>query len=221
MDEIGDVSPSMQVKLLRVLEAKEIERVGDHRTISVDARVIAATNRNLDHLVAQGIFRKDLFYRISVVPILVPPLRERKEDIPLLAQTFIDEIASRSNKTIMGLSQEALSIMLAYDWPGNIRELRNVIEYAFVLCRDSLIEPPHLMHKIKHASETSPLQSVVLKGDQRENPYLTKYHEKRDRLLEALRVAGGNRSKAARILGVSRVTVWKRMKKFGINTSIQ
>ena len=143
LDEIGDISPAIQVKLLRVLESREIERVGDHHPVPVDVRVISATNKNLEDFIIQGLFREDLYYRINVVPVHVPPLREHKEDIPLLAQTFIDKIARRSGKPITGLSRQALEIMLAYNWPGNVRELRNTIEYAFVLCNESLIGPHH------------------------------------------------------------------------------
>ena len=141
LDEIGDISLSMQVKLLRVLESQEIERVGDHQSIPIDVRVISATNKNLEELISGGHFREDLYYRINVVPIHVPPLREHKEDIPILAQTFIDMISRRSGKPIAGLSVEALESMLSYNWPGNVRELRNTIEYAFVLCNEPLIGP--------------------------------------------------------------------------------
>ncbi len=226
LDEIGDISPAIQVKLLRVLESREIERVGDHQPIPVDARVISATNKNLEDLIGQGLFREDLYYRINVVPILVPPLREHKEDIPLLAQTFIDKIARRSGKPITGLSPQALEIMLAYNWPGNVRELRNTIEYAFVLCNESLIGPHHLTPRITPPEESSepagfpgikgsfqidevPSEPAVAKGME-ENPDLL-------RLLQALKAARGNQSQAARILGISRVAVWKKMKKYGIN----
>jgi two-component system, NtrC family, response regulator HydG len=216
LDEIGDVSSSMQVKLLRVLEAREVERVGDHRPIPVDARVITATNKELEHLVAQGAFRSDLFYRINVVPVFVPPLRERKEDIPLLAQTFIDQIASRSNKSIVGLHQDALDMLLSYNWPGNVRELRNVIEYAFVLCREGLIEPGHIVHRINcKLASTSMAPREHAQGCE-DRFFGAKSQKERERLLRALRETGGNQSEAARILGVSRVTIWKRMKKFGI-----
>jgi two-component system, NtrC family, response regulator HydG len=216
LDEIGDVSPSMQVKLLRVLEAKEIERVGDLRAIPVDVRVVAATNRDLEGMVTEGTFRSDLFFRINVIPVFVPPLRQRKEDIPLLAQIFIDQIASRSNKSIAGLDQEALELMLNHDWPGNVRELRNVIEYAFVVCRDGLIGRDHVAHRINSRVRSSPAQSLGQMGNHATSFLEAKYHRERKRLLEALQEAGGNQTEAARILGVNRVTVWKRIKKFGI-----
>lgn len=216
LDEIGDIPASMQVKLLRVLEAEEIERVGDHRTISVDARVITATNRDLEGLVAGGAFRSDLFYRINVVPIFVPPLRERKEDIPLLAQTFIDRIASRSNKSIVGLGSKALDMMFDYDWPGNVRELRNVIEYAFVSCPEGLIEPRHIIHRINRRAVSPAAPPLSSPSEQRRDFLEKRTDPERERLVNALRETRGNQTEAARLLGVSRVTVWKRMKKYGI-----
>jgi two-component system, NtrC family, response regulator HydG len=215
LDEIGDVSLSMQVKLLRVLESKEIEKVGDHRPIPVDARIITATNKDLEDMVDKGLFRADLFYRINVVPIHVPPLRERKEDIPLLVQHFIDKTATRSARKIMGLSPQAMELMLAYDWPGNVRELRNVIEYAFVVCQDHLIETHHLAPRLRVSSRRGLCAPKYAPGDKQELG--TPANEGYERLLSALRQARGSRSEAARILGVSRVTVWKRMKKYGLN----
>jgi PAS domain S-box-containing protein len=215
LDEIGDISASIQVKLLRVLESKEIERVGDHKPIPVDVRLITATNQNLEDLVARNIFREDLFYRIHVVPIYVPPLRERKEDIPLIAQTFIDKIAARCGKAINGLTPEAAEAMNHYHWPGNVREVLNAIEYAFVLCTDERIGPHHLPPRITsaemsvHPSPSGPPSLKVGFAD-------STYYRQRERLVQALKQANGNRTEAARILGVSRVTVWKWMKKYGV-----
>jgi len=217
LDEIGDVSPAIQVKLLRVLESKEIERVGDQRPIPVEVRIITATNKNLDELVAQKLFREDLFYRINVVPIHVPPLRERKEDIPLLAQTFIDRIAAQSGKSIVGLSAEALEKICDYDWPGNVRELRNTIEYAFVLCHEPFIGPQHLPPRLTAAEVGSRAHLPVTGSNQVDNFRDGLVAQERERLIEALKQAGGSRSRTAEILGVSRVTVWKRIKKFGIH----
>jgi two-component system, NtrC family, response regulator HydG len=217
LDEIGEASPAIQVKLLRVLESKVIERVGDHTPIPVDVRVIAATNRNLAELVEQKTFREDLFYRINVVPINVPPLRERKEDIPLLAQTFIDRVRSQNGKPIFALSNEALEGMYSYDWPGNVRELRNAIEYAFVLCNDPFIGLEYLpAHCSGRSAFSAPPHSPSY--PQPSAPGGSKRNEAYEALIQALDEAGGNRSEAARMLGVSRVTVWKRMKKFGLLT---
>jgi two-component system response regulator HydG len=214
LDEIGDAPPVFQAKLLRVLESREIERVGDHRPVSVPVRVIAATNKNLKELVEHKLFREDLYYRINVVPVFVPPLRDRREDIPLLAQTFIDRTAVRTGRTIRALSPEALNILTAYDWPGNIRELRNAIEHSFVLCREAVILPKHLPSQFSgFGSGHEPRLAVKTARSPKGR---VEAPDERDALLRALEQAAGSRTEAARILGVSRVTVWKRMRKFGI-----
>jgi PAS domain S-box-containing protein len=207
LDEIGDIPPAIQIKLLRVLEDRKIERVGDNRSIPVDVRVITATHKNLESLIEQGLFREDLFFRINVFPLHCPPLSARREDIPLIAQSFIRRNAVSSGKKILGLTPEALEALTDYDWPGNVRELRNAIEYAFVLCQSGGIGVQHLPHKI---FDTSHEPGLACKLD----PECVK---DREQLVEVLRQAGGNQSKAARMLGVSRVTIWKRMKKFGID----
>ena len=213
LDEIGDVSPATQVKLLRVLESGEIERVGDHTPIRIDVRLITATNRNLEELIRDGRFREDLFYRINVVPIVVPPLRDRLEDAPIIAQAFCDKIAARTGKPIKGLSPAALARLTAYDWPGNVRELVNAIEYAFVVCSGDLIEPDHLPPKIAAyrpaVQARTPVAVAVDEPD----------HKKRE-LIETLAQTKGNQSEAARRLGVSRVTIWKRMKKYGLKSGL-
>ena len=207
LDEIGDIPPSIQIKLLRVLEERKIERVGDNRSIPVDVRVITATHKNLEALIEQGLFREDLYFRINVFPLHCPPLAVRREDIPLIAQSFIRRNSVSCGKKILGLTPEALEILTNYGWPGNVRELRNAIEYAFVLCQSGGIGAQHLPHKIVHGN-THPQAACEL------DPVCTK---DRSELIEVLRKAGGNQSEAARILGVSRVTVWKRMKKMGID----
>ena len=207
LDEIGDIPLSIQVKLLRVLEDKRIERVGDHRSIPVDVRIISATNKNLEKLIAAKQFREDLFFRINVFPLQCPSLAERREDIPLIAQNFIRRNAAASGKKILGLTPEALEKMSLYAWPGNVRELRNAIEYAFVLCPSGAVGTAHLPSKIVSAGET------VTPECRLDDAGLVE----RSRLIQALREAGGNQSAAARQLGVSRVTVWKRMKKYGID----
>ena len=212
LDEIGEVPLSTQVKLLRVLEEKEIERVGDHTPIRIDVRVISATNRQLEERIAQGLFREDLYFRINVFPLTCPTLRERMEDLPTIVQHFIRTNSEKSSKKILGLTPEALAKMSAYGWPGNIRELRNAIEYAFVLCTGGDIGLGHLPPKITGAATTAgfaPPPATL--------PLPAESQQKKEALLKALRHARGNRSEAARALGVSRVTVWKRMKKFGID----
>ncbi|MHB8809792.1 MAG: sigma-54 interaction domain-containing protein, partial [Desulfobulbaceae bacterium] len=141
LDEIGDLPLSTQTKLLRVLQEKEIERVGDHRPVKIDVRIIAATHKDLQQLIRQGQFREDLYYRIGVIPVYLPPLRERITDIPLLAESFIKRIGERTGKNISGITRGSMEVLLQYGWPGNIRELMNVIEYAFVLCPGGMIEP--------------------------------------------------------------------------------
>ncbi len=208
LDEIGDIPLTIQVKLLRTLEEKEIERVGDHRPIKVDVRIISATNKDLEALIAQERFREDLYFRINVFPITCPPLRLRIEDIPMIVQGFIRHNNSKSGKMILGLTPEAMEKMTRYDWPGNVRELRNAVEYAFILCSSGGINVQHLPPKIAGASLDCP------------EPPDTKdqiNQHKKEALIKALKKARGNRSEAARILGVSRVTVWKQIKRFGID----
>ncbi len=208
LDEIGDIPLSIQVKLLRVLEEKEIERVGSHTPISVNVRIITATNRSLEDLITEGKFRKDFYFRINVFPLCCPPLLERWEDIPLIIQHFISTTNKiNTEKKIQGITPGAMEKILLYPWPGNIRELRNVIDYAFVLCPGGEIDIQHLPPKIL-ASEGNMLKTIV------GNP---KKVTERERLLAALRRTAGNQSEAAKILGVSRVTVWKKIKRLGIN----
>ena len=208
LDEIGDIPPSTQVKLLRVLEEKEIERVGDHRPISVDVRIISATNKDLDNLIAQEMFREDLLFRINVFPLNCPPLAQRTEDIPMIVQNFIDQNVGKGGKTITGLTPEAMETILSYDWPGNVRELRNAIEYAFVLCPGGWIGKEHLPPKIEGFDQKT--ASGAKTGPRSRKT-------ERDNLLKVLRQVNGNQSEAARALGVSRVTIWKRIKKYGVN----
>jgi PAS domain S-box-containing protein len=208
LDEIGDLPLSTQVKLLRVLQEKEIEKVGDHRPISIDVRILAATNQDLSILMEEGRFREDLYYRIGVIPIHLPPLRERREDVPLLIEAFINRIHLKADKPISGMSREALNLLFSYDWPGNVRELINVIEYSFVLCHEGEIMPNHLPARVtgKQPSVAPRRRAVKKQNDEAE----------RKRILEALAATGGNQSKAAEILGISRVTLWKRLKAYDI-----
>ena len=208
LDEIGDIPLSTQVKLLRVLEEKEIERVGDHKPIAVDVRIISATNKDLEVMISEGLFREDLFFRINVFPLNCPSLAKRLEDIPPIVQNFIDQNRSKGVKEIIGLTPEAMEALLAYPWPGNVRELRNAVEYAFVLCSGNWIGKEHLPPKIaavgKRPSANHTMGSIS-------------WEEERTNLIQTLRRVAGNQSEAARILGVSRVTIWKRIKKYGID----
>lgn len=207
LDEIGDLPLSIQIKLLRVLEEKVIERVGDNRSIPVDVRVITATNRDLRQLVEAGSFRSDFYYRINVLPIVLPPLRERTEDIPLIAEMFFRRIQLKSNKPVTGISPEAMQALVRYHWPGNIRELKSAFEYAFVTCTNGRIDVQHLPPDIV-LRQAQPVAAPLadLKPDER----------KKQELIRALAQAKGNQSLAGRILGISRVTVWNRMHRYGI-----
>ena len=208
LDEIGDLPLSTQVKLLRVLEEMIIEKVGDNRPINVDVRIISATNKDLKTLVDNGHFREDLFYRINVIPISVPPLRDRIDDIPILADAFFRRTKLKNNKKIQGIANEAMKLLMEYAWPGNVRELKSAFEYAFVTCQNASILPEHLPPNIIH--EKSILNTV-------KTPSLNREELKKQRLVKALEQTNGNQSEAADILGVSRVTVWNQMKRYGIN----
>ena len=212
LDEIGDLPMSTQVKLLRVLEDKTIERVGDSTPIPVDVRIISATNKNLTQLVDQGLFRKDFYFRINVIPIHLPLLRERVEDIPFLAEAFFRKMKLKSGKDIQGISKDAMETLMRYAWPGNVRELKSAFEYAFVTCQNAMIQPAHFPSTLSQTGKRSRAAKPASINMQE--------IEKRE-LIEALETAGGNKSKAAKFLGVSRVTVWNRMKRFNVDTPRQ
>jgi transcriptional regulator with GAF, ATPase, and Fis domain len=217
LDEIGEISPYIQVKLLRVLQEKEIERVGDSRKRKVDIRVITATNKDLKSLVDAGTFREDLYYRLKVFPIFLPPLRERKEDIPLLIRHFIDLNNKASGKAVTSMTKQAMQAVMDYHWPGNIRELANAVEHAFVLCDGREIVIEDLPLEIRHTNAGSmdaapPLPSVPpAVSVSRPGHRLT-----RERLVAILQAAGWNKAEAARQTGLSRASIWKYMKKWNI-----
>ncbi len=207
MDEIGDIPLSTQVKLLRVLQERQIERVGDQTPIPVDARIIAATHRNLWQMCKEGRFREDLYYRLNVVPIPVPPLRERPDDIPLLVHHLIRAIRLRTEKPVQGVTEQTMKMLMAHDWPGNVRELINVLEYAFVVCHENLICPQHLPPLSEKGAPT------------KKQDLNRRFHRpSREELIVSLEKAQGNKAEAARLLGVSRVTLWKLLKKYAITT---
>lgn len=204
LDEIGEMPPASQAKLLRVIENKKIERVGDHTPIRVDARIIGATNRNLSEMVERKQFREDLFFRINVIPIHLPTLRERMEDVPVLADAIMRDLAKRSGKNITGLSKSALDLLLSYTWAGNVRELKSALEFAFVVAESGLIQPEHLPnHLLPVRKESEGITGREASSEKTE-------------LISALKKAGGNRSETARLLGVTRATVWNRMRKYNI-----
>ena len=208
LDEIGDLPESIQVKLLRVLETKQFERVGEQTTISVDVRIITATNKNLTELIARKEFREDLFFRINVIPIYIPPLRERLDDIPLLVHAFVKRLRTKTGKVITGLSVAAMERLTHYSWPGNVRELKSALEYAFVLCEQGVITPAQLPPHIAD----NPCESEKLTS-----PWLHKNTEEKEALIKALQQCGRNQSRSAKVLGISRGTVWNRMRKYGID----
>lgn len=209
LDEVGDMSPALQVKLLRVLQEKEYEPLGTNIPRKTDVRIIAATHKDLSRLVKEGKFRDDLFYRLHVVKIDLPPLRERREDIPLLIDAFIQKFNAKMGREIEGLSEEALRLLLRYDYPGNVRELENIIEHAFVLCRGNRIDLDCLP------------KELILKEEERDS-FLFSKEERPIEKAEAeivkrmLEKNMGNRIKAAKELGISRATLWRKMKKYGL-----
>ena len=209
LDEIGDMPLATQAKLLRVLQEKEFERVGGTRPISVDVRFIAATNKNLTAMVKNAAFREDLFYRLNVFSIHLPPLRERREDIPFLVEHFLQQ----SKKTIE-VSPEAMQILLRFDWPGNVRELRNVIERAAVIAEET-IEPAHLPSNL---FGEFPVSSAGRTDDGRSLDDRISEIEK-GIIIEAISRAGGIQSRAAQILGINQRSLWHRVKKYNIDVS--
>ncbi|MBN2416116.1 sigma-54-dependent Fis family transcriptional regulator [bacterium] len=218
LDEIGDMSQSTQAKILRVLQEREFERVGGNSLVKVNIRLISATNKNLEEEVRAGRFREDLFYRVSVFPIKLPPLRERREDILLLAETFLKRFAARENKEIATFKPEALTSLLAYHWPGNVRELENVIERAVVIASGSHITPDDLPAHITEAAKKQPSAFGI--GDLQSLPEWIEKIEI-DVLRKTLLEFEGNISRTAKKLGIGRATVYRKAKKYNLPISRQ
>jgi len=212
LDEIGTAPPSMQVKLLRVLQEFEFEQVGGTKTFRVDSRVILATNEDLSKSVAEGRFRQDLFYRINVINIELPPLRERISDIPLLAAHFLESICEEAGKDVQGFTDEALGLLQRYQWPGNVRELQNVVERAVFLGKDNLVSssdlPQHMLIDQPRATDAQTSSARTLK-DALDAP-------ERQIIINTLRANSWNRSATAAALGINRTTLYKKMKKLGV-----
>jgi len=207
LDEIGDVSSAMQSKLLRVLQERVYEPLGSVDPVSADVRVIAASNRDLGVLVKDGAFREDLYYRVNVVRIQLPPLRDRREDIPLLVEHFVSKFNRLQRKNVAGASEEVMAILLDYDYPGNVRELENLVEHGFVLCRAGLIEPRHLPAALRDRPQAD---SALNRGE------LTLKSLEKMHIAEAIRRHGGNRKAAARGLGIHPSTLFRKIKSLGI-----
>ena len=208
LDEIAELSTALQVKLLRVLQQKEYEPLGATFPIKANVRIIAATNQELQQLLARGTFREDLYYRLNVVKIELPPLSERREDIPLLVDHFINQFNLKKGKKIIGMPHHVLNVLMKYEFPGNVRELENIIEHAFVLCHSSQIEIEHLPKEFieKFAEDKTSKKKSAGRIKEAEN----------NLIIDALKKHAGNRSKAAEELGIDKSTLWRKIKKFNI-----
>jgi DNA-binding NtrC family response regulator len=211
-DEVSEVDPAMQVKLLRVLEERAFERVGGTRTIQVDVRLVAATNKDLKKLVSEGKFRDDLYYRLSVVTIHLPPLRQRRQDIPLLVQAFIRHCSAENAKPVREITAEAVNTLMAYDWPGNVRELRNTIEQMVVLARGERLTLRDVPAAIRGGADLTKI-SVVRPGTT-----MTVEEAERQLIVQALKETDGNRTRAAQRIGMSRRTLHRKLKKYGLES---
>jgi PAS domain S-box-containing protein len=206
LDEIGEMPPPLQVKLLRVLNNGEFQPLGSTRTLHTDARIVTSTNRNIEAMVTEGAFREDLYYRINVVNLEVPPLRERLEDLPRLVNHFIEQFREKRRKPISRVSDDVMAMLRRYDWPGNVRELENAVEHAFVLCRGEVIEAEHLPERI-----------VKGVGEGRSSPKPFGDSSPAAVIRESLARNHGDRSKTARELGMHRSTLWRKMRQYGIS----
>jgi transcriptional regulator with PAS, ATPase and Fis domain len=212
LDEIGEISPNTQVRLLRVLQDREFQRVGGTESIRVDVRILSATNQNLEDLVKTGRFRQDLYYRVNVFPIRIPPLRERADDIPLLGSHFVEACNGKMNKRVTGVSPQVMALLMAYSWPGNIRELENAIQRMMVVTKTEVLEVQDLSAEIR-GGETGPREPAKdLKGIARGSAEIVE----KEAILDALTKTGGNVTRAARSLGISRATLQKKMKTYGL-----
>ncbi len=210
LDEIGEMSPITQTKLLRVLQDQQFERVGGTQTIYVDVRIIAATNKNLEEEVKNGRFREDLYYRLNVVPILLPPLRERKEDIPLLAEHFLHAYVTKNHRRIKQILPETLDLLMRYDWPGNIRELENAIERGVIIARGEYLTPEELPVAIRGDTSSAVFQPSPTTGR-------TVKEIERQWITKILTEVDGNRTRAAKILGITRKTLQNKIKEYGLS----
>ncbi|ABC81779.1 sigma-54-dependent transcriptional regulator [Anaeromyxobacter dehalogenans] len=204
LDEVGDIGSKLQLDLLRVLEERRFHRIGGNESVDVDVRIIAATNRDLKRAVGEGKFREDLFYRLNVIPILIPPLRDRREDIPLLVESFVERLSVEMKKRLDGVSSEAMSALMAHDWPGNVRELRNILERGAVVCTGPVIQLPDL--GLPGKPDAAPRPGTLASLEEVERRHVS----------AVLAHTGGNVSQSARILGIDRVTLYNKMRKWGL-----
>ncbi len=214
LDEVGELPLDVQPQLLRFLETGEVRPIGQNRSLRIDTRVVAATNRDLRAMIREGAFREDLYYRLNVLPVELPPLRERREDVPRLASHFLTRFARRYGKPVSGISKKAMLVLKSYDWPGNVRELENVIERGLMLARGSELRPEHLvMPGASHdeAKGVAPGQGV---GDPITLSELERLH-----ILAVLKRVGGNQKKATQLLDISKSTLWRKLKEYGIDAA--
>ena len=218
LDEIGETLPSTQVKLLRFLQDGEIRPVGGNKSTFVDTRIIVATNENLEKAVESGRFRKDLFYRVNVIRIHIPPLRERREDIPLLGEYFLEKILEKFKKGKRVFSEEAMHALMNYDWPGNIRELQNMIESAVAFSKSEIINVDELPLPVP--VEKFAVLSRNPLDDERKKSFIvtTLAEQEKNAIMEALNKYGGNQTKVAQVLGISTTTLWRKIKKYRIKS---
>ena len=212
LDEVGELEPAMQVKLLRVLEERQFERVGGNKTLEVDVRLVAATNRDLKKMVTEGKFRDDLFYRLSVVTVNLPPLRERRDDVPLLVTAFNRQYSQENNTPVREITQEAVNLLMAYDWPGNVRELRNAVEQMVVLARGDRLTVRDIPATIRSGADLTKI-SVVRPG-----VTMTVEEAERQLIIQALKETDGNRTKAADKIGMSRRTLHRKLKEYHLES---
>lgn len=214
LDEIGDMSHHLQAKLLRVLQEREFERVGGTRTVRVNVRIIAATNRDLWRLVKEGTFREDLYYRLNVICLRIPPLRERVEDIRSLAAHLIRKFNGILGTRVRGVSPDAFEVLTEYGWPGNVRELENVIERAMNLTSEGVILPAHLPEHLRERQKSVSPPAIEVNGGIRHAPELAR--AERELIMRALAESGGNRTRAAELLGISRACLYDKLKRHNI-----
>ncbi|MBW2492645.1 MAG: sigma 54-interacting transcriptional regulator [Deltaproteobacteria bacterium] len=217
LDEIGDISPMLQMRLLRVLQEKVYEPLGSTKSETADVRIVAATNKNLDELVKKGLFREDLYYRINIVKLFLPPLRDRKEDIPLLVEHFLRRFNSMRGKEIQGLSPKAMNILMSYDFPGNIRELENIVEYATVVCKNHLIRREHLPESLHQKID---LRKIPAPEQITESEPSLEAVEK-DIIYTALKKNNWSRKLTAAQMGIHPTTLWRKMKRLNLEVPHQ
>jgi len=212
MDEISEMNPLLQAKLLRVLQEREFEKIDDARTIHIDVRIIATTNRDIEKYIEDGKFREDLFFRLNVVPVKLPPLAERREDIPLLVEHFIAKYASEHSREVAGISEDAMSHLQRQDWPGNVRELENAVERAIVLCEEKILQVKHFLSGFAPLSKEDTTVSAPV--DFSSGPLATIAEMEKQMIFKALQENGGNRTRAAEILGISIRTLRNKLREY-------